>query len=43
MTYEIFCLALFISTTIIPFVLLSYLVPTGINYLIDRKKVKDEK
>ena len=43
MSYEIFCLTLFLSTAIIPFVLLAFLVLTGINYLADRKKVKEEK
>ena len=43
MSYEIFCLTLFLSTAIIPFALLAFLVLTGINYLADSKKVKEEK
>ena len=43
MNYEIFCITLFFSTAIIPFFMLFYLVLTGISYLIDRKKMKDEK
>lgn len=43
MSYEIFCLTLFLSTSIIPFVLLTFLVLTGINHLADRKKVKEGK
>lgn len=43
MSYEIFCLTLFLSTAIIPFALLAFLALTGINYLADRKKVKEGK
>lgn len=43
MSYEIFCLTLFLSSAIIPFALLAFLALTGINHLADRKKVKEWK
>ena len=42
MNYEIFCITLFFSTAIIPFVLLTSLILTGISYLADRKRERAE-